>query len=225
LKTAIFTFLLLFTLLSHSQIDKGGKKLKMGGIFPKNINKDEPKPIEPKKIEKPEIPSFDDLLKKEVKNPNPFEQNKKGFTMLPNETIQRRIDDFEPKYAENANTVRPEFLKDQNFGTSTSKTRKISIMCRDHQAIDGDIVNIYLNDYQIGKNVFLNNSYKVIEVDLNIGLNKIEFVALNMGDYAPNTAEFQVVDALGNVLVSNIWYLATDVKAMMTVVYDGEKSN
>ena len=57
------------------------------------------------------------------------------------------------------------------------------------------------------------------------GLNKIEFVALNMGEYAPNTAEFQVVDALGNVLVSNIWYLATDVKAMMTVVYDGEKTN
>ncbi len=193
--------------------------------MPKNVKKPEekPKPIAPKKAERPEIPTFDDLMKQEVKSENPFAKKERGITMLPNETIQRRVDNFTPKYAENANTIRPEFLKDQNFGTATSKTGKVSIMCRDHQAIDGDIVDVYLNSYKVASNVYLNSSYKVITVDLNVGLNKIEFVALNMGDYAPNTADFQVVDELGNILVSNIWYLATDVKAMMTVVYDGEK--
>lgn len=220
------TLILLFVLFyANSQIDSGNKKPKIGGIFPKFVPKEDPIPSEPKKEEKFKISTFEELMQKETSSPNPFEKNKKGFTMLPDETIQRRIDKFEPKYAENANTIRPEFLKNQNFGTYTSKSSKVSIMCRDHQAIDGDIVNVYLNSYQVAKNVYLNSTYRVIEVDLTTGLNKIEFVALNMGEYAPNTAEFQVVDALGNVLVSNIWYLATDVKAMMTVVYDGEKTN
>ncbi|MFY7811201.1 MAG: hypothetical protein ACOVQ2_05665 [Flavobacterium sp.] len=220
-----FIFILLFaTFLSHSQLDKGNKSFKIGGIMPKNINKKEEKPkaIEPKKSEKPEIPTFEELMKKELSAENPFAKKDKGIIMLPDATIQRRIDDFTPKYAENANTIRPEFLKDQNFGTSTSKTSKISIMCRDHQAIDGDIVDVYLNSYKVASNVYLYSSYKVIEVDLNVGLNKIEIIALNMGEYVPNTADFQVVDGQGNILVSNIWYLATDVKAMMTVIYDGD---
>lgn len=225
LKTNFLILFFIVSFLTYSQLDKGNKSFKMGGIMPKNLNKPEekPKPIEPKKAEKPEIPTFDDLMKQEVKSENPFAKKDQGIIMLPDETIQRRIDNFEPKYAENANTIRPEFLKDQNFGTSTSKTGKVSIMCRDHQAIDGDIVDVYLNSYKVASNVYLNSSYKIITVDLNVGLNKIEFVALNMGEYAPNTADFQVVDELGNILVSNIWYLATDVRAMMTVVYDGEK--
>ena len=57
-----------------------------------------------------------------------------------------------------------------------------------------------------------------MDVKLLEGFNKIDFVALNQGDSGPNTAEVRVYDDNGNVMMSNLWNLATGSKATFIVV-------
>ena len=57
-----------------------------------------------------------------------------------------------------------------------------------------------------------------MDVKLLEGFNKIDFVALNQGESGPNTAEVRVYDDDGNVMMSNLWNLATGSKATFIVV-------
>ena len=60
--------------------------------------------------------------------------------------------------------------------------------------------------------------FKSIAIDLVMGFNKIDFVALNQGASGPNTAEVMVFDDNGKLVGSNRWNLATGVKATYIVV-------
>jgi len=64
----------------------------------------------------------------------------------------------------------------------------------------------------------LTQRYKKMDVKLLEGFNKIDFVALNQGESGPNTAEVRVYDDDGNVMMSNLWNLATGSKATFIVV-------
>ena len=55
---------------------------------------------------------------------------------------------------------------------------------------------------------------------LQVGLNKIAFVALNQGTSGPNTAGFKVYDDAGNVISSTEWNLATGAKATVIIAKD-----
>ena len=57
-----------------------------------------------------------------------------------------------------------------------------------------------------------------MDIKLLEGFNKIDFVALNQGESGPNTAEVRVYDDDGNVMMSNLWNLATGSKATFIVV-------
>ena len=57
-----------------------------------------------------------------------------------------------------------------------------------------------------------------MDIKLLEGFNKIDFVALNQGESGPNTAEVRVYDDNGNVMMSNLWNLATGSKATFIVV-------
>ena len=48
-----------------------------------------------------------------------------------------------------------------------------------------------------------------MDVKLLDSFNKIDFVALNQGESGPNTAEVRVYDDDANVMMSNLWNLAT----------------
>ena len=67
-------------------------------------------------------------------------------------------------------------------------------------------------------NILLVESYKKLDVDLSLGFNKIDFVALNQGDSGPNTAEVRVYDEQGKLMMANQWNLATGSKATFIVV-------
>ena len=49
-------------------------------------------------------------------------------------------------------------------------------------------------------------------------LNHLPWEALNQGESGPNTAEVRVYDDDGNVMMSNLWNLATGSKATFIVV-------
>ena len=112
----------------------------------------------------------------------------------------------------------PKFKADQYLGDFISSTENVRIVFRDHQEPDGDRVQIRFNDDIIYPNILLTQRYKKMDVKLIEGFNKIDFVALNQGESGPNTAEVRVYDDDGNVMMSNLWNLATGSKATFIVV-------
>ncbi|WP_224482822.1 hypothetical protein [Robertkochia aurantiaca] len=110
----------------------------------------------------------------------------------------------------------------QYLGDFKTDSKLVKIVCRDHQYVDGDRVRVFINDRIIQPNILLDSNFKAFYVELEPGFNKIDFQALNQGTSGPNTAAFAVYDENNLVLSSNMWNLATGVKATMIVVKEGE---
>lgn len=121
---------------------------------------------------------------------------------------------------ENRNVDVSALKGDKYFGDYVNNGNFLNVYCRDHEAIDGDLVDILLNDEVVVKNVFLSSTFKGFNIPLKPGFNKIEFLALNEGDSRPNTAEFRILDDKGNVLVAEQWNLLTGYKARFIIIKD-----
>ncbi|WP_066218098.1 hypothetical protein [Formosa haliotis] len=109
-------------------------------------------------------------------------------------------------------------LVDEYYGDFKTKSGKVNVIYRDHQAFDGDRIMVLVNDDIIQHNVLLTNGFSGFEFELQPGLNKIDFKALNTGSSGPNTAEFKVLDDDGNVISGNTWNLAKGVKGSIIIV-------
>ena len=161
----------------------------------------------------PEISSGIDLPKKE------FSLFSEKFGN-PGELYQKQLDKnlantkLTPKEIEERNGS----LTDQYFGDFKSKAKFVNIAYRDHGYVDGDLIQVLVNDDVVQARVFLNGGFSGFKLDLQKGFNKIDFLALNQGESGPNTAEFRVVDDLGNLVSGNQWNLATGVKATIIIV-------
>lgn len=112
---------------------------------------------------------------------------------------------------------------DQYLGGFSSTSDAVTIVCRDFQYPDGDIVTIYLNDEPIIKNITLTRSFKQFKLPLKKGLNVISFKAVNQGSSGPNTAAFMVFGDKGEVISSNEWNLATGAKATLSIARIAEE--
>jgi len=153
---------------------------------------------------------------------------KKEFSMLGGEVFGNPGELYEKQVDKNLETTRkltPKEVEERNgsktdqyFGDFKSKSKYVNIVYRDHGYVDGDIIQVRLNDDVILARVYLTAGFSGIKLDLKEGFNKIDFVALNQGESGPNTAEFRVVDDMGNLVSSNRWNLATGVKATIIVV-------
>ncbi len=111
-------------------------------------------------------------------------------------------------------------LTDVFLGDFKSKAAFVNVVYRDHGAVDGDVIQVRINDDIIHPRVFLRGGYSGFKLDLRKGFNKIDFVALNQGQSGPNTAEFKVIDDKGNLVTHNQWNLSTGVKATVIVFKD-----
>ncbi|SHI48691.1 hypothetical protein SAMN04488096_10277 [Mesonia phycicola] len=127
---------------------------------------------------------------------------------------------FDPKYLkqEPENKMDDKFKENQYLGDFKTTSGQIKIICRDHQAVDGDMVKVYQDGEVVAPKIYLEGKYKTVYLELKSGFNKIEIEALNQGQSGPNTAEFKVLDESGNIISSNIWNLATGYKASFIVV-------
>tara|TARA_B110000503_G_scaffold183_1_gene285 strand:+ start:20900 stop:21571 length:672 start_codon:yes stop_codon:yes gene_type:complete len=109
---------------------------------------------------------------------------------------------------------------DQDLGNFRTNSSSINIICRDFQYPDGDRVTILLNNIPVVSNIILEQQYQSFTIPLEIGINKIAFVALNQGSSGPNTAAFKVYNDAGALLSANEWNLATDAKATIVIAKD-----
>jgi hypothetical protein len=110
------------------------------------------------------------------------------------------------------------FKTDQYLGDFRNNGKFVQIAVRDHESPDGDLIRIMLNDVEVVSQVMLQERFKSISIDLVMGFNKIDFVALNQGTSGPNTAEVRVFDDNGQLVGANRWNLATGVKATYIIV-------
>jgi hypothetical protein len=109
---------------------------------------------------------------------------------------------------------------DQDLGSFRTNSSSVNIICRDFQYPDGDRVTIMVNDIPVVTNIILEQRYQSFTIPLEVGINKIAFVALNQGSSGPNTAAFKVYNDAGMLLSSNEWNLATDAKATLVIAKD-----
>ena len=114
--------------------------------------------------------------------------------------------------------IQNQFKTDQYLGDFKNNGRFVQIAVRDHESPDGDLIRIMLNDKEVIPRILLTERFKSVSVDLIMGFNKIDFVALNQGTSGPNTAEVRVFDDEGKLVGANRWNLATGVKATYIIV-------
>ncbi len=200
-------------------------------IFGYSFSQIETKPLEKKiEIDKKsnsilKLPenNLPDYLKKDFFTNDPASKDSKGFEnniqMENEEAFINPGDAYLKKLNSNKSEgSAPKFKADQYLGDFISSTENVRIVFRDHQEPDGDRVQIRFNDDIIYPNILLTQRYKKMDIKLLEGFNKIDFVALNQGESGPNTAEVRVYDDDGNVMMSNLWNLATGSKATFIVV-------
>ncbi|MBM6500156.1 hypothetical protein [Flavobacterium macrobrachii] len=110
------------------------------------------------------------------------------------------------------------FKSDSFLGQFKVGTKIISIACRDHEAPDGDLVRIWLNDKMAVDAILLDVDFKEVYLELNEGINKIEIEALNQGESGPNTAQFVIYDQKKGTVTTNKWNLTTGVRAKIIIL-------
>ncbi len=110
------------------------------------------------------------------------------------------------------------YFKDQKLGDVKTKGAYVTVMCRDHEFVDGDRIRIYANEDIVRGNLYLNSSFTPISIQLQDGINNIEFEALNQGSSGPNTAELHVYDEKGQIISAKEWNLGTGYKATFVVI-------
>lgn len=110
------------------------------------------------------------------------------------------------------------YRRNQYLGSFKTKSFTSTIRYRDAAFVDGDKIKVYLNDKIIEPEVVLDGAFKGFKINLEKGINKIDFEALNEGFASPNTAEFQVYDDKGVVVSASEWNVGTGYKATIILV-------
>jgi len=158
----------------------------------------------------PEI-KFEDP-KNDIENPRLLYGENEQF-LDPGKRYENRLN-RKPEEEKNPN----QFKTDQYLGDFRNNGKYVQIALRDHESPDGDLIRIMVNDKEVVPQVLLQERFKTIAIDLIMGFNKIDFVALNQGASGPNTAEVRVFDDEGKLVGANRWNLATGVKATYIIV-------
>lgn len=123
-----------------------------------------------------------------------------------------------PKYFTRDKEAKSDYGKDQYLGDFKTTAKRATIMYRDHEFVDGDMVRVWVNGEIEIPHARLEGSFRGFDLTLKDGFNKIDFEALNQGTSGPNTAQVNVYDEIGNLLASYEWNLLTGNKATTIIV-------
>lgn len=216
IKILLFLFLNTTSVL-FSQIDKGKKSI----VFPRLESNLE---IKPKKETKPQFSINNPFTPKLFKTaPKIYDAPKieKPISMQESKSDLNPGLEYEQKLNAKSNEGAMHFSlyrKNEFFGEFKSESPIIGIACRDHGNIDGDQIKVFINGNLVEEFVQLSGNFKLLNIALVQGFNKIEIEAINEGIYSPNTAEFLVTDEKGILINNNKWNLGAGFKASFVVI-------
>ena len=95
--------------------------------------------------------------------------------------------------------------KDRYLGDFRTKSEFLLVKYRDYIQIDGDLINVYLNDKLIQSQLYLNAQFGEFKISLVKGINNVEFVVASQGTSGGNTAEIHVIDDAGKSMTDEYW--------------------
>ena len=146
-----------------------------------------------------------------------FFKKTSGIDMTAKSTLLKPTWKIKQKFKEGQKD-NSKFGRDHYLGDLKTKSKYIRIKCRDHEYVDGDRIRLLLNKGIIHPNITLTGSFYVIDIEMEEGLNTIEFEALNEGLSSPNTAELKIYDENDVLLSSNRWLITTGYKARLIIL-------
>ena len=204
LKIVLF-ILVLFPLFSFSQSEKRKKII----ILPQENS---PLLLSPKKNMSLNY-KMEDLSPKKNKSSNINMIDQEEF-IDPSEYYTARMNRKKGEKDKNADY----FKNDLYLGDFKTTDQNINVVFRDHEYPDGDMIQIKVNDKVVMGSILLKENFSGVNIELEEGFNRIDFIALNQGESGPNTAELKVYTHSGTLVGSNRWNLATGAKATYIVV-------
>ncbi|NDP26969.1 MAG: hypothetical protein GZ087_06015 [Flavobacterium sp.] len=147
------------------------------------------------------------------------------FSMTPKNEFEHKLGDvYQEKMANDLHKTLHEGegkldRTDRDLGEFKTKSNYLEVKYRDYIQVDGDLINVYLNENVIETRLYLNGNLNQFNIPLVIGLNKIEFVVASQGTSGGNTAEIHVIDEAGKAVTDEYWdNLALGTKIKLIVI-------
>lgn len=142
---------------------------------------------------------------------------KMEFGVLP--SVNKYLTNEQPNYLKKEKGISAFFQRDQKLGDLFTKSQFLILRFRDYGDIDGDIIRLIINDEEIVHRAIMDGEFSQVKIDLkNKGFYKIDFMALNMGQFAPNTAQLKITDDNYKTIMNDKWALSTGFKATVIVI-------
>tara|TARA_Y100000996_G_scaffold176065_2_gene137101 strand:+ start:3479 stop:4123 length:645 start_codon:yes stop_codon:yes gene_type:complete len=201
----VFTFFIFGSFIIKAQSEKKDKTI----LIPSESS---PSLLNPKKNMSLNF-KLNDLSPNTNKTPEINMMDQEDF-IDPSEYYTARMNKKKGEKSKNSNLLK----KDIYLGDFKTGDENINVVFRDHEYPDGDIIQIKVNDKVVINSIILQEQFRGINIELENGFNRIDFIALNQGESGPNTAELKVYTHSGSLVGSNRWNLATGAKATYIVV-------
>lgn len=224
-----------FTSESFSQSDFSSKFKAIAPInkSPKIKKEIPPKTTIPAEIDIPPIKTPNVFKNPEVFNPNPKPSSQltmpSKISMTPKNDFINPGDAYADKMTKDMDkTLVKEGLKedkslldykDRYLGEYKTKSDFFIVKYRDYIAIDGDLINVYLNGKILRSELYLGSNFGELKIPLALGFNVIELVVVSTGTSGGNTAEIHFIDDVNKSVTSEYWdNLALGVRIKTTVI-------
>lgn len=123
-----------------------------------------------------------------------------------------------PKYFTRDKEILEQYGSDQNLGDVLTSASTVNVVYRDHEFVDGDRIQVRVNNDIVRANIQLYGSFQGFDLPLQQGVNKVEFIALNQGSSGPNTAELHIYDDNDLLISAKEWNLLTGKKATFVII-------
>lgn len=109
---------------------------------------------------------------------------------------------------------------DKDIGVFRTKSANIYLNAFDFGRIDGDQVTVLKNGkpFIIKFTLFSRQKTKTIVIPLDEGFNLIEILAIDEGNYRPNTGAFTLFDDKHKEVFSDLWALAKGAKVIAHII-------
>lgn len=108
---------------------------------------------------------------------------------------------------------------DRYLGEYNTKSEFFVLKYRDYIEIDGDLINVYVNNKLLRSGLYLNFEFGELRIPLSVGINNIELVVASTGTSGGNTAEIHFLDDKKSSITKEYWNnLALGVKIKTIVI-------
>jgi len=113
-------------------------------------------------------------------------------------------------------TLKMNVLKSNQNLSMFSSSQSLKLQIYDAGKVDGDKINVFVNDTVLLKNYIVSKKMKQLIIPLQSKLTKVKISALNVGTISPNTAKIEITDQKNNI--KTITSLKKGEKTSITII-------